>query len=189
MAPATLLSYRRGRFLPGLALIASVLSTLIGCSAAAPTTNGSPSVQQRKADALVEQAAAYGSQGDLKRAVELLDEAVRIDPQHAVAWATRATAFRKLGNFERAIQDATRAIEINPKFAEAYCQRAFAYQQSQLDNRVEHSLADANKAIELNPKYPLSFIVRGNARLELEEYAGAIADFTKAIEFNPRSYS
>ena len=184
--------YRRGGFMRELALIATVLSTLIGCSSSAPATKGSPTgptFQQRNADVLVERAAEYGLRGDLKRAIALLDEALRINPQHAEAWGARATAVRKLGDYQRAVQDATRAIEIDPKFAGAYCQRAFAYQQSQLDNRVEQSFADASKAIELDPTLPLSFIIRGNARLELKEYAEAVADFTKAIELNPRSYS
>ncbi|HSE26108.1 MAG TPA: tetratricopeptide repeat protein [Pyrinomonadaceae bacterium] len=175
-----------------LTLIATVLSTLIGCSSSAPATKGSPSgptVQQRNAEVLVERAAEYGLRGDLKGAVALLDEALRINPQDATAWGARATAVRKLGDFQRAIQDATKAIEIDPKFAGAYCQRAFAYQQSELENRVEQSLADASKAIELDPTSSLSFIIRGNARHELREYAGAVADFTKAIELNPRSYS
>ena len=119
----------------------------------------------------------------------MLDEALRIDPQHVTAWTARATAVRKLGDFRRAIQDATRAIEIDPKFAPAYTQRAFAYQQSEIDNRLEQSFADASKAIQLDPTSALSFILRGNVWLELEKYPQAIADFTKAITFNPRSYT
>jgi len=175
-----------------LALIATVLLTLAGCSCSVPASEGSSSgttAQQRKADDLVERAAEYGLGGDLKRAVELLDQALQIDPRNVPAWTARATAVRKLGDYQRAIHDATRAIEIDPKFAGAYCQRAFAYQQSELDNRVERSFADANKAIQLDPTSSLSFILRGNARLEREEYREALADFTKAIQLNPRSYT
>jgi tetratricopeptide (TPR) repeat protein len=172
-----------------VALTVIILSTLVGCSPSVPASNGSPSAQQQNADALVERAAEYGSRGDLKGAIELLDEALRINPRHATAWVTRATAVRKLGDYQRAIQDATKAIEIDPKFAAAYCQRAFAYQQSELDNRVEQSFADASKAIQLDPTSSLAFIIRGNARVEREEYSEAVGDFTKAIEHNPRSYS
>jgi tetratricopeptide (TPR) repeat protein len=162
-----------------LKLLSTVLGALTGCSSSASTNP----------DALVERAAERGVQGDLKGSIAVLDDALRIDPRHATAYATRATAFRKLGNYQRAVQDCSKAIEINPRFAEAYCQRALAYQQSQLDNRVEHALADASKAIDLDQTNPLAFIVRGNARLERKEYPQAIADFTKAIELNPRSYS
>ena len=171
---------------------AFLISTLTACSASAPATEGSPSnstVQKHDADALIDKAAEHGLRGDLKGAVTLLDEALRIDPQNATAWGARATALRKLGEYQRAIQDATRAIEIDPKFAGAYCQRAFAYQQSQFENRVEQSLADATKAIELDPTIALSFVLRGGARLELKQYDQAIADFTRAIGLNPRSYS
>ena len=31
------------------------------------------------------------------------------------------------------------------------------------------------------------FLMRGNARLKLKDYAGAVADYTKSIEVNPNS--
>ena len=185
------MSSGRGRQVRDTALIVVALSTLIGCSLTPANKEhiSGHAIQERRVDELVEKAAEYGKRGELTEAVALLDEALRINPQHAIAFTVRATAFRKLGDFQRAVEDATKAVEIDPRLAEAYCQRAFAYQQSELEHRVERALADANKAIALDPTAALSFIVRGNVESELEEYSEAIADFTKAIELNPRSYT
>ena len=38
-------------------------------------------------------------------------------------------------------------------------------------------LADFNKAIELNPNYADAYYNRGNAKGNLKDYKGAIADF------------
>ena len=43
-------------------------------------------------------------------------------------------------------------------------------------------LQDLNKAIELNPNNANAYINRGNAKKKLQDYKGAIADYTKAIE-------
>lgn len=172
------------KFMRKFVLIATLFLMLNAIAGASANVAG-----QQTADGLVEQAADLGLRGDLKKAVALLDEALRINPQHAGAWATRATALRKLGDYQGAIRDATWAIEIDPKFAGAYTQRAFAYQQSQLGNRIERSLADASKAIELDPTSSLPLIIRGNVRFELERHAEALLDFNKAIRVNPRSYS
>jgi tetratricopeptide (TPR) repeat protein len=163
-----------------------------GCSFSARPPQASErrqAVNALNSDDLVAQAASCGTQGDLKRAVAIADDALRIDPRQATGYVVRATALRKLGSYQQAIQDCSKAIEIDPSFSEAYCQRAFAYQQSQLDDRIERAFADAAKAIELKRTNSLAFIIRGNARLERNEYQHAIADFTCAIELNPTSYS
>jgi tetratricopeptide (TPR) repeat protein len=140
-------------------------------------------------DDLVNKAADAALKGDLKQSIKLLDDALRIDPRHAIAYVTRGTAYRRMGDFARAIEDCTKAIDIDPKMASAYCQRGSAYQQSKLENRVEQAFVNANKAIELDATNPLSFIVRGVARMDRKEYREAIGDLSKAIELNPASYS
>ena len=42
-------------------------------------------------------------------------------------------------------------------------------------------------SIELNPKFDAAYYNRGNARLNKDDYDGAIADYSKAIELNPKN--
>ena len=44
--------------------------------------------------------------------------------------------------------------------------------------------ADFEKAMALNPQYPLPYYHRGHGRRKLNDVAGAIADFTKALELD-----
>jgi tetratricopeptide (TPR) repeat protein len=45
-------------------------------------------------------------------------------------------------------------------------------------------MKDYNTAIEKNPKFADAFFARGNVKMKLQDYYGAIADFTSCISFN-----
>ena len=48
--------------------------------------------------------------GEYQRAIEDLDEAIRLDPQAAIAYNNRSAAYRPLGEYQRAITDYDVAI-------------------------------------------------------------------------------
>ena len=56
------------------------------------------------------------------------DEAIRLDPQDAVAYNHRGAAYNKLGQHQRAIEDYDEAIRLNPQYADYYFNRGYAYQ-------------------------------------------------------------
>ena len=56
--------------------------------------------------------AAYHLLGEHQRAVEDLDEAIRLDPKYADNYYNRGNAYGKLGEHQRAIQDYERAIQL-----------------------------------------------------------------------------
>ncbi len=106
--------------------------------------------------------------------------------------------------WEEAIAKYTMAIEINPSYVDAYIKRATAY--NEMSDYYELAILDCEKAIELDPLVKLdsllarAYLNRGeyNAQFIKEEFYGddyegnkstfdnAVADFTKAIELNPR---
>ena len=45
-------------------------------------------------------------------------------------------------------------------------------------------MKDYNSAVEKSPKFSDGFFARGNAKMNLKDYYGAIADFTTAILLN-----
>ena len=46
-------------------------------------------------------------------------------------------------------------------------------------------ISDSTIAFEYNPNYANAYNNRGNARLQLKDYQGALSDSNKAIEINP----
>ena len=84
--------------------------------------------------------------GQYERAIEDLNEAIRLDPQYANAYGHRGSAYGKLGQYEWAIEDFDEAIRLDPQYAEAYNNRGLAYR-----NLGQQELADRDfaKAKEL----------------------------------------
>ena len=61
------------------------------------------------------------------RAIEDYTEAIRLDPELAVAYSNRGLAYDELGQMERAVADFDEAIRLDPQLALAYHNRGNAY--------------------------------------------------------------
>lgn len=91
----------------------------------------------------------------------------------------------------------TKAIELNPKHARAYLCRSLSCLEQSSDPQgliVEKqgetiALGDMAKAIELDPKYSYAYICRARlkASVSKKQFAEAIADFSRVIEFDQDS--
>lgn len=79
-------------------------------------------------------------------AIAEFDEALRLDPNYAVAYINRSTAYFALGQYERAIRDLDEAIRLNAKDDVAYANRALAYTALSKDQEAKR---DAARAVEL----------------------------------------
>lgn len=133
-------------------------------------------------------AAAYYYRGqvqlDDRQAEADYTKAIELKPDYAEAYFQRGLG-RDLGRKTRAaLEDYNKAIELNPKFINAYMTRAVIYL---LDNKGREAIADYTKVIELKPDGD-SYYVRGNAYLEIKEYAKAVTDLTRAIQLDPTYY-
>jgi tetratricopeptide (TPR) repeat protein len=120
--------------------------------------------------------------GDLDRALVDDTEAIRLDPDNAMAYHNRGYTWAKKKDFDRAIADFTRAIAIDPQYARAYNKRGFVWLEKKMYARA---LADFSQAIRLDPKFARAYHNRGNAMLRQKEYDRAIADYTAAIRYDP----
>jgi len=91
---------------------------------------------------------------DAKKAVEYLEQAIRLDPNFALAYAQMAHAYRKSGSggegeYEKIKEFINKALELDPNLSEAYVARADGYLLNEWNfAAVEKDLA---KAIELEP--------------------------------------
>ena len=63
---------------------------------------------------------AWRAKGDNDRAIFDYDEAIRLDPKHAVAFYGRGNAWLAKGDNDRAIADYGEAIRLDPKHAVAF---------------------------------------------------------------------
>jgi tetratricopeptide (TPR) repeat protein len=141
------------------------------------------------AEAKLDQAGRYGTQGDFSSCIKITTEIIDQCPSRALAYVVRGAAYRRSGEYSLAIADLDRAIELDPKIADAYTQRAFAWQQGKLNASSKQILDDLNRAIALDAKSALPYILRGNELATLNDHNAAIANYDKALCLNPRSYN
>ena len=83
-------------------------------------------------------------QGRLEEAIGEYDEAIRLDPQLALAYLNRGAVYNEENEFSKAIADCDKAIELDPNLFEAYYNRGLAY--AELGEKAE-AIADFEKVI------------------------------------------
>lgn len=66
----------------------------------------------KAADEIVKHAAAYFLNGDHARALAEYNEAIRLAPDHPIAYAGRAQVYEKLGELDKAVADKQRTLEL-----------------------------------------------------------------------------
>ena len=115
--------------------------------------------------------------GDHDLALADYSETIRLNPQHAVAYASRGSVYAWKDEQDKAIADFTEALRLDAKFAYAYCCRGVAYANK---GSYERTIADCSEAIRLDAKFAQAYLNRGLAYDNLGEKSKASADFAKA---------
>ena len=80
--------------------------------------------------AYINRGIAYYELGDNQRAIADFNEALRINPNDALAYYDRGIVRVRLGEFQGAIADYSEALRINPNSAAAYQNRGVARRES-----------------------------------------------------------
>jgi tetratricopeptide (TPR) repeat protein len=88
-------------------------------------------------------------QDDYNRAIADFTQAIRIDPNYALAYSNRGSAYLQKGDYDIAIADCTQAIRLFPDFfIPPYINRGFAYM---FEGNYRQAHADAEKALQIDP--------------------------------------
>jgi serine/threonine protein kinase len=146
---------------------------------------------------------------DVSEALADFDKAIKLDPEHADAYCKRGMVNRLNNDVSGALADFDKAIKLDPKDAVAYSNRG-ELKELKKPNDVSGALADYNKTIELDPKDAHAYKNRaqlkhelsnlkgfkrlklwaenyiGRGRVELSDISGALADYSRAIELDPK---
>ena len=72
-------------------------------------------------------AVAYADKGQLDRAIQDYDQAIRLNPNDADAFTNRGVDYADKGQYDRAVQDYNQAIRLDPNSAKAFTNRGRAY--------------------------------------------------------------
>ncbi len=128
---------------------------------------------------------AYKDRGDLKKALENYDKALKIDPGYADAYNNRGVAYLKAGMPSEALEDFTRALALNPQNTDALLNRATAYINL---GEFGYAVRDLSRHIESSPGDPRlsrDYFNRGIAFTGLDDLDSALADYNASIALDP----
>ena len=137
---------------------------------------------------------------DSNGALDDYNHVVELDPKNANALNNRGELKRSKGDLDGAIADFNSAIEVNSKLAVAYKNRGEA---KQAKGNAAGAKEDLKHAGELNPELMSkespspkpaapdqdsdeNFVNRGIEKAKNGDLDGAMADFDRAIELNPK---
>jgi tetratricopeptide (TPR) repeat protein len=118
---------------------------------------------------------------DYDRALKDFEDAVRIDPTFARAFANRGAVHAAKQDFDRAIEDFTRVLALEPRSAHAFADRAGMHR---LKGEHEQAIGDYTQAIQIDPSFTEAILNRGITLAGTGRCADAIADFSRAIELS-----
>ncbi|GFM32992.1 tetratricopeptide repeat protein [Desulfovibrio subterraneus] len=110
---------------------------------------------------------------DPDKAIELLTEAVTIEPDYAQAWLRRGLAYSEKRWYDLALDDLNKAVRLAPN-VESYTYRGLV--EMRLGNLMGAE-RDLSRAIELDPDYHRAWNFRGATRLLDERISAACDDF------------
>jgi serine/threonine-protein kinase len=130
-----------------------------------------------------------------RKAVTYFDEAIRLDPNYALAYAERAEAWTLIGDlagerptaYPKARSDAERAVAIAPSLAEAHA--ALGWMRFFVEWKFTEGLNELQRAKEISPANPTANDLLGRVIV----YVGRIEDAERqvkyAVEIDPLSVS
>ena len=99
----------------------------------------------KAADAFYDSGKLYHIDGQHELAIQDYTEAIRLDPQYAIAYRGRGVVYSDLGQHQRSIQDYDEAIRLDPQSAIAYYNRDVTYEELGKSTEAELDIAKAKE--------------------------------------------
>jgi len=119
------------------------------------------------------------------KALDDYNEALRLDPSCAAAYAARGRAWAKKHYRDREVADLTEAIRLDPKNATYRVARAESWTAQGMHTPA---MADYDDALRLDPDNPSIWVSRGNEWRRHLKFDDALADFAHAIQLDPKFF-
>jgi TolB-like protein/Flp pilus assembly protein TadD len=129
-----------------------------------------------------------GSRAPLLEKIDLLNQAIALDPQFALAYTRIAIHYQFLASFgdtsapAKSIEAAHKALAIDPQLAPAYHALGVGTYQA---GRLRESLAALQKAGELDPSFTFALVDFGNALGTAGRFDEALRSAKRALPLIP----
>ena len=173
------------------AVAASLKITLLGENKPSTTNSATKNTDAHNAYLLGHHYFYRRNLDDYRRAVSHFDEAIRLDPDYAVAYAQRSEAWTMIGDLSgtgktawpKARADAEKAVAIAPALAEAHA--ALGWVRFFTEWKFSEGLSELERAIELSPANPTANDLLARVIVYLGKLDEAEKQARKAVELDP----
>jgi len=115
-------------------------------------------------------------------AVDLVSQAIEIDPKQSSYFNNLGNAFKKLGNLGESTQAYYRAIEIEPDYAEAYNNLGNVLAEQ---DRLEESISAYHSALEIDPEYSEAYNNLGVTLRAQGSLEKSVLAYRQAVQIDP----
>lgn len=166
-----------------LALLKCLLATCVALAGPAANAQKADEAKTnfRRAELLL-------MKGDTAGAIDSFTRAIALRPNWAEAYVQRGHARRMHGELDKAVEDYDKATELDPRTTKNNRMAAQAYtNQGQilaLNLHFEEAILDFDKAIKLFSDDERPYYERAQAKLLLEDFSAAVADYNLYITRN-----
>jgi len=127
---------------------------------------------------------AHRNSGNLKRALEDFDKAVRLKPNYGDTYYSRAGVLFDLGETTRSLEDLDRYVKLKRNSWHAYYNRAVMLRRM---HKYERALDDLNEAAKIKPDAKQAGILRALLTSDLGDHQGAVAQLSRLINAHPKN--
>jgi serine/threonine protein kinase/Tfp pilus assembly protein PilF len=128
----------------------------------------------------------HAMEGNFRKALPLLEQATRHDPQNFAAWFVRGNCHYELLQDAQAVGCFHCCIALRPDFPWAWFNRGLAH--ARMRNDVE-ARADFDRVLELQPGLARAHVSRAEVAHAMKDYKAAVGDFTSALKEDSRRAS
>lgn len=128
-------------------------------------------------------ALAYNKKGEYAKAIQILDEAIQIAPEHPTSYYFKGISYTGMKNYGQAEIEYTNAIIKNPNYVAAYFNRGILY--TDYINQFDKGIPDFKKVLELNPNNKDATINIGICYFKMNKWKEAFEQYTHAIQSFP----
>ncbi len=177
------------------AVASSLKMTLLGANQRPSTDSATSNIEAHNAYLLGHYHFQRRNIEDYRKAVAHYDEATRLDPQYALAYAERSEAWTLIGDLSgesktawpRARSDAEHAVAIAPTLAEAH--GALGWVRFFVEWKFAEGLEELRRAKELSPANPTANDLLGRVLPYLGKLDEAEAQARQAVELDPLGFT
>lgn len=120
-----------------------------------------------------------------EKAMSLLKQALKIDPDNALAFGNVGLILMEQGQFEKAIMAFNKALETETNNAAFFLNRGFSYHSL---GKTEEALQDYREAIRIYPNFYRANFNLAVLYMELKRYDDAIMQFERSLKINSKDH-